>query len=261
MEKIKNAKRIVIKIGSSTLTHESGNINIKRMEELVKVIADLKNAGKEIILVSSGAIAVGAGKLGMSERPEDMPSKQALAAIGQCELMHLYDKMFNEYNQTVAQILLTYYVISGEEKVENVRNTIDRLLKYNVIPIVNENDTISTEEIEVGDNDTLSAIVASIVEADLLILLTDIDGLYNDNPSVNKEAVKIEEVEEIDDYIMSVASNSMSSFGTGGMVTKIKAGEFALANGVDMVILSSFRPANLYDLFEGINTGTWFKCK
>ncbi len=261
MNEVMKAKRIVIKIGTSTLTHKSGNINIRRVEKLVKVISDLKNSGKEIILVSSGAIGVGCGKLGLAKRPEDMPSKQALAAIGQCELMYLYDEMFSKYNHIVAQILLTGDIISEEDRIYNAKNTFEKLLGYNVIPIVNENDTISTEEIEFGDNDTLSAIVGNLVGADLLILLTDIDGLYDKNPNEYNNAKKIDVVSKIDDYIISIASGKGSEFGTGGMLTKVKAGKIAMEGKMSMVIMSSDYPEDLYALFEGENKGTLFKGK
>ncbi len=259
MENIKNAKKIVIKIGTSTLTHKSGNINIKRFEELIKVIADLKNSGKDIIIVSSGAVGVGAGKLGLREKPSDIPSKQAIAAIGQCELMYLYDKLFGEYNHNVAQVLLTYSFLTNEKKVNNVKNTFNKLLEFNTIPIVNENDTVSTEELEFGDNDTLSAYVAGIVDADLLIILTDIDGLYNENPRENPNAKKIDVVEKIDDKILSIASSTNNEFGTGGMITKLKAGEIATKEGIDMIVMSSNIPSDLYKVFDGENVGTLFK--
>lgn len=259
MENVKNAKKIVIKIGTSTLTHKSGNINIKRFEELIKVIADLKNSGKEIIIVSSGAVGVGAGKLGLRKKPSDIPSKQAIAAIGQCELMYLYDKLFGEYNHNVAQVLLTYSFLTNEKKINNVKNTFSKLLEFNTIPIVNENDTVSTEELEFGDNDTLSAYVADIVNADLLLILTDIDGLYNKNPRENPDAKKIDIVEKIDEKILSIASSTSNEFGTGGMVTKLKAAEIVTKENIDMVIMSSNNPRELYKIFDGENVGTLFR--
>lgn len=261
MKNVVKAKKIVIKIGTSTLTHKTGNINIRRVEHLVKIIADLKNSGRDIILVSSGAVGVGMGKLGLDKKPRELSQKQALAAIGQCELMYLYDKLFSEYNHNVAQVLLTNDVISEKEDILKITNTFDKLLKYNVIPIVNENDTVSTEELEFGDNDTLSAVVSSIIKADLLVILTDIDGLYTDNPSKNKDAKRIEVVEEITDDIVNCCSDAVNNLGTGGMITKIKAGQIAFENNFDMVILSSKDPNDLYSLFDGENKGTLFKVR
>ena len=261
MENVKDAKKIVIKIGTSTITHKSGNVNIRRVEELVKIISDLKNSGKEIIIVSSGAVGVGAGKMGLQKRPDDIPSKQAIAAIGQCELMYLYDKLFGEYNHNVAQVLLTYSFLTNEKKITNVKNTFNKLLEFGAIPIVNENDSVSTEELEVGDNDTLSAYVSNIIGADLLILLTDIDGLYDSNPKENVNAKKIEIVEEIDDYIISLAKSTSNSFGTGGMITKLKAGQIVSEENINMVIMSSNNPKDLYRLFDGEDVGTLFRWK
>lgn len=261
MENVVKAKKIVIKIGTSTLTHKTGNINIRRVEHLVKVISDLKNSGKDIILVSSGAVGVGMGKLGLNKKPKDIAQRQALAAIGQCELMYLYDKLFSEYNHNVAQVLLTNDVIGEDGDVCNIYNTFEKLLKYNVIPIVNENDTVSTEELEFGDNDTLSAIVSSLIDADLLVILTDIDGLYTDNPKKNKSAKRIEVIEEITDDIVNCCKDAVNDLGTGGMITKIKAGKIAFENNFDMVILSSENPNDLYSLFDGDNKGTLFKVR
>lgn len=261
MKNVVKAKKIVIKIGTSTLTHKSGNINIRRVEHLVKIISDLKNSGKDIVLVSSGAVGVGMGKLGLDNKPKTIAKKQALAAIGQCELMYLYDKMFGEYNHNVAQVLLTNDVVGENADVSNIYNTFEQLLKYNVIPIVNENDTVSTEELEFGDNDTLSAVVSSIIGADLLVILTDIDGLYTDNPKKNKDAKRIEVVEKITDEIIDCCGGAVNSLGTGGMITKIKAGQIAFENNFDMVILSSKNPNDLYSLFDGENKGTLFKVR
>jgi len=255
---IASAKRIVIKVGTSTLTHESGQINIRRVENLVKVLADLKNSGKEIVLVSSGAIGVGVGKLGLKERPSDIPSKQAAAAIGQCELMYLYDKLFAEYNHHVAQVLLTRDIVEVQKRKENVINTFKRLMEYGVIPIVNENDTVATDEIVFGDNDSLSAIVATLVDADLLVIMSDIDGLYDDSPKQNPNAKLIRKVEKIDDYIRSIAGDAGTERGTGGMITKIHAAEIAMEKEIDMVILSGSNPYILYDLFEDGEVGTLF---
>lgn len=261
MEKIKKAKKIVIKIGTSTLTHKTGNVNIRKVEHLVKIISDLKNSGKEIILVSSGAIGVGMGKLGLDKKPKDVALRQALAAIGQCELMYMYDKLFSEYNHNVAQVLLTNDVLEDKERLSPIKSAFEKILKYNAIPIVNENDTVSTEEIEFGDNDTLSARVAEITGADLLILLTDIDGLYTANPKKDKNAKKIDVIEEITPQIIGYAENAKDSLGTGGMITKVKAGVIAFENNFDMIILSSKNTNDLYALFDGENNGTIFKVR
>ena len=259
MGEFRQIKRLVVKVGSSTLTHENGMVNIRRIEHLVKVLSDIRNSGKEIVLVSSGAIAVGVGKLGLKEKPKDIPGKQACAAIGQCELMYLYDKLFGEYNHNVAQVLLTRDVVENSARKENVVNTFDKLLEMGIIPIVNENDTVSIEEIKFGDNDTLSAIVANLVNADGLLLLTDIEGLYTANPRENPDAVLIERVEKIDDYILSVASGAGSSRGTGGMITKIHAAEIAVPNGVNMWIINGDNPDKMYRLLDGEKLGTYFK--
>ena len=261
MENIKKAKRVVIKIGTSTLTHRTGNVNIRQVEKLVKVISDIRNSGREIIFVSSGAVAVGLGKLGLSRKPGDISKRQALAAVGQCELMYLYDKLFSEYNHNVAQVLLTNGDIDSKEAKINIAETFSSLLKYNVIPVVNENDTVSTEELEFGDNDTLSATVAAITDADLLILLTDIDGLYTDNPKENRKARKIDVVDEITEDIVKCCKGAINKMGTGGMLTKLRAGEVAFRNNFDMVIMSSENPNDLYRLFDGEQIGTFFRAR
>ncbi len=254
----KTAKRVVIKVGSSTLTYETGNINIRRVEQLVKVLADLKNAGKEIILVSSGAIAVGVGKVGLPERPKDTPTKQAMAAVGQCELMYIYDKLFTQYNHKVAQVLLTRDVVDVPERKAHVQNTFERLLEMGAIPIVNENDTVAVEEIEFGDNDSLSAMVATLTRADPLLILSDIDGLYNKNPREHPDAKRIPVVEQIDETIYAMASGAGSNRGTGGMVTKLHAAQWAGEHGIETVVLNGSRPENLYDVLEGQPVGTRF---
>ena len=227
--------RIVVKVGTSTLAYATGRLNIQRVERMCRVLSDLKNAGHEIILVSSGAIAMGFGKLNLRERPHDMPTKQASAAVGQCELMYVYDKLFTEYNHTVAQLLITAPDIAdGGSRKENFHNTLDRLLELGALPIINENDTISTEEIAVGDNDTLSAVVAATTRAELLILLSDIDGLYDSDPHKNPDAKLIHEVSEIDGKILSLAGGSGSELGTGGMVTKLHAAQIATEAGCEM---------------------------
>ena len=261
MSSMKEARRIVIKVGTSTLTHRSGHINIRLMEKLVKVMADIKNSGREIVLVSSGAIGVGVGKLGLRERPDSIPGKQAAAAVGQCELMYLYDRYFSEYNHTVGQVLLTRYSLDDPESCQNVHNTFDTLLELGAIPVVNENDTVATDEIRVGDNDTLSAIVARIIGADALVILSDIEGLYTADPAKDSHAVLVPEVTEIDDALMATATGAGSSRGTGGMITKLTAGRVALAAGADMYIVSGRNPDVLYDLMEGKAAGTHFVAK
>ena len=250
--------RIVIKVGTSTLTHSTGNLNIRHVEELCKVMSDLKNAGHEVILVSSGAIGMGVGKLGLSERPKDMPTKQAAAAVGQCELMYVYDKQFSEYGHNIGQILLTGDDIENEERNKNFSNTLNRLLALRVLPIINENDTVSTAEIAVGDNDTLAAIVALEAEADLLILLSDIEGLYTADPHKDPNATLISEVREMTDEIRALGGGAGSSLGTGGMFTKLRAASMCMERGIDMVIIRGDRPVLLYDVVEGNSVGTRF---
>ncbi len=250
--------KIVVKVGTSTLAHATGHLNIRRVEDLCRVLSDLKNAGHQIILVSSGAIGMGVGKLGLSERPADMPGKQAAAAVGQCELMYTYDKLFGEYNHTVAQILLTGEDIENKERRHNVENTLFRLLELGALPIINENDTVATHEISLGDNDTLGAIVAKCVQADLLVLLTDIDGLYTADPHTDSTAELIPVVYEITPELMASAGGRGSKLGTGGMVTKLKAAQMANAAGVDMIISNGAKPELLYTIAEGGEAGTRF---
>jgi len=263
MRNISEKKRVVIKLGTSTLAHKTGKLNIRRMTALVKIIADLHNSGLEIILVSSGAVGLGTGKLGLREKPKDTPSKQAVAAIGQCELMHIYDDMFAKYSVLVAQILLTKTVLQINDSRHNVENTIEKLLEMGAIPIVNENDTVAIDELEleIGENDTLAAIVATISKADLLVILSDIDGLYTEDPNKNPEAEPISTVEEITPEIEQMAGGAGSSLGTGGMSTKINAAKVASEAGIDMVILNGRRPDNLYDLFDNLEVGTIFKAE
>lgn len=251
-------KRVVVKIGTSSLTHTTGKINLRRIDYLAQCLSDLKNRGMDIVLVSSGAIGVGAGKLGLAERPQSTREKQAVAAIGQCELMFLYDKFFGEYGQTVAQVLLTKDVVEKKNRNENVINTFEQLFSYGAIPIVNENDTVSVEEIEFGDNDTLSAEVANLVGADLLILMTDIDGLYDSDPRKNPHAKRIEIVREITPEIKTLAGGVGSRFGTGGMATKVLAAELATEHGCDMMVVDGSDPRILYRIFEGESVGTLF---
>ena len=250
--------RITIKVGTSTLTHATGRLNIRHVEKLCKVLSDIKNAGHEIILVSSGAIGMGVGKLNLSERPSDMPGKQAAAAIGQCELMYVYDKLFQEYNHTVGQILLTGEDLSDEARHQNFANTLERLLELRALPIINENDTVSTAEIAVGDNDTLSALVAVSVKSDLLIILTDIDGLYTDDPRKNPEARLIREVREITPAMEAGAGGGGSSLSTGGMATKIIAAKLCMAANTDMIIVNGENPDILYNVLENEPVGTKF---
>lgn len=252
-------KRIVIKVGTSTLTHENGKINIRQMEHLVRVIADLVNRGNEVVLVSSGAVGAGVGKLGLKERPEEIRKKQALAAIGQASLVSIYDRFFSEYGYNAAQVLLTKYVLDSEHKYNNAKNAFLAMLEYGVIPIVNENDVVSTEELEFGDNDTLSAYVAVLIDADLLIILSDIDGLYDCDPSRNPNAKIIPVVKKIDEEVISAAGGAGTRRGTGGMKTKLHAAEIVVKNGIDMIIANGKNIENLYDIADGKNVGTLFK--
>ena len=253
--------RIVIKIGTTTLAHPSGHLNIRRVEELCKTISDIKNAGHEVILVSSGAIGMGVGKLGLQRRPSDIPTKQAAAAVGQCELMYTYDKLFGEYHHTVAQLLITGDDVEHEDRYQNFSNTINRLLELKAIPIINENDTVSTAEIVIGDNDTLAAIVSQSVKADLLILLSDIDGLYTADPHTDPNAKLIPYIERVDDSVMALAGVSASNQGTGGMVTKLRAARICLNCGCDMIIANGSDPLNLYKILDGQSIGTRFSEK
>jgi glutamate 5-kinase len=260
LEEIKASKRIVIKVGTSTLTHDGGKLNLRRIETLIRVIADFKNQQKEIVLVSSGAIGVGVSKMGLRSRPETMAGKQAVAAVGQCELMHLYSKLLSEYHYAVGQILLTRDVVEHPVKRENAKNTFDTLLKVGALPVVNENDTVATEEIECtfGENDTLAAIVAVLVEADLLINLSDIAGLYTADPREDIKAKLIPVVEEITEEIEQLAGGAGTSRGTGGMMSKVSAAKLANAAGVNMIITSGENPKVLYDILDGEHIGTVF---
>lgn len=250
--------RVVIKIGTSTLAHKTGLLNIHRVEELCKVMSDLKNAGNEVILVSSGAIGMGVGKLSLSEKPNDIPTKQAAAAVGQCELMYTYDKLFSEYNHTVAQILVTGDDIENYNRKLNFVNTMNRLLELGALPIINENDSVSTNEIEIGDNDTLGAIVATAVNADLLVILSDIDGLYTADPKKDNKAELLHTVNEITPEIEEMIGGAGSKLGTGGMITKIRAAKIVTDNTIDMVIANGENPNILYDILDGKDVGTRF---
>ncbi|MBR0529403.1 MAG: glutamate 5-kinase [Ruminococcus sp.] len=262
MSELKSKKRVVVKVGTSTLTHRTGRLNIRRVEGLVKNLADLQNAGHEIILVSSGAIGLGMSKIGLVERPKDTPTKQACAAVGQCELMYLYDKLFAEYSLNVAQFLLTKFVLL-EDRRTNVKNALERVIQLGVIPIVNENDTVAIDELELemGENDSLAATVAKIAGADLLIIMSDIDGLYDNDPRLDPDAKLIPVVEEINDDIRALAGGAGTKMGTGGMKTKINAAEIAVSSGIDMIILNGKNPDNLYWLFETGRLGTRFLAK
>ncbi len=250
--------RIIVKVGTSTLAHPTGRLNIRHVEELVKVLSDLKNAGHEVVLVSSGAIGMGVGKLNLPGKPSDMPTKQAAAAVGQCELMYTYDKLFAQYNHTVAQILLTGEDIDHEDRRQNFENTIYRLLELGALPVINENDTVATAEIKVGDNDTLGGIVACTVKADLLVLLSDIDGLYTADPRKDPSATLIPVVEEVTAEVESLGGGVGSGLGTGGMATKLRAAKMVTAAGCDMIIANGEKPALLYDIVDGKPVGTRF---
>lgn len=250
--------RIVVKIGTSTLAYATGQLNIRRVEALCKTMSDIRNAGHELILVSSGAIGMGVGKLGLRSRPQDIPTKQAAAAVGQCELMYIYDKLFSEYHHTVAQLLITADNLTNETRHANFTNTLTRLLELGVVPVINENDTVATEEIVIGDNDTLAARVAQSVGAQMLILLSDIDGLYTADPHTNPEAKLLPVVRRVDEKIRKLAGVSSTTQGTGGMVTKLRAAEICLDCGCEMVIANGNNPAALYDIVEGKPVGTRF---
>jgi glutamate 5-kinase len=253
--------RIVVKVGTSTLAHTTGRLNIRQAEKLAKVLSDLKNSGHEIIIVTSGAIGMGVGKLSLSERPTDIPTKQAAAAVGQCELMYVYDKLFGEYHHNVAQMLLTADDFEQQDKYNNFSNTLKRLLQLGALPIINENDTVSTDELGIGDNDTLSALVSIGAGAELLVILSDIDGLYTADPHKDEDAKLIPVVEDMGDYIMSLGEGSSSSLGTGGMKTKLSAARLVTERGIDMIIANGSKPELLYDICEGRSVGTRFKGK
>ncbi len=260
LKEVAMAHRIVVKVGTSTLTYATGKMNLKRIERLAMVLSDLHNQGKEIILVSSGAIGIAVGKLGLKEKPSDTRIRQALAAVGQCELMYLYDKMFGEYKNTVAQILLTRDDISIPRRKRNIQNTFSQLMEMGIIPIVNENDTVAIEEVEIGDNDTLSAVVADLVDADLLVLFSDIDGLYDKDPHTNRDAKLINAVYNVDE-VRHLAGGAGTKLGTGGMVTKLDAAERATGAGINMVITNGNNIDVLYDILNGEPSGTLFVSK
>lgn len=259
MSKFGTAKRIVIKVGSSSITYDNGMPNMRQMEKLCDIISDIKNSGRQVILVSSGAIAVGTGKLGLGRKAETIPEKQAAAAVGQVELMYMYDKLFANHHHQVGQILLTRDVFENEERCTHAINTMETILAFNTIPIVNENDTIAVEEIQIGDNDTLSALVASIVKADGLIILSDIDGLFEEDPHKNPNAKIIPYVNKIDDYIEGIAGGAGSNRGTGGMATKIAAAKICFEADCAMAIINSNNLEGIYSLTDGKSVGTIFE--
>ncbi|MBQ4573770.1 MAG: glutamate 5-kinase [Clostridia bacterium] len=258
MNIIKDAKRIVFKIGSSTLTHDTGRLNLERMETLVRIFSDFKNAGKEIVLVSSGAVSAGIARLKLDQRPDTIEGKQAAAAVGQSELMRMYERFFSMYGHTVGQMLLTKDVVDSETLKHNAQNTFRALLSMGCVPIINENDSISCEELKFGGNDTLSAYVALLCEADVLINLSDIDGLYDSNPRTNPGAKLIQTVPVINEKIFECAGGAGTERGTGGMITKLKAAQIVCGAGIPMFILNGHNPGTLYDLFEGRSVGTYF---
>ena len=255
---LKQVKRLVVKVGTSTLTYDTGRTNIRRMHKLVSVLSDIVNSGIEVALVTSGAIGVGVGKLGLSARPEDTPGRQAAATVGQCELMFMYDKLFAEYGHTVGQMLITKSDVDNPERRQNLINAFEKIFEFGAIPIINENDSVATEEIAVGDNDTLSAIVAVNVRADLLVILTDIDGLYDSDPRKNPQARRIPRVEEITPAVEELAGGAGSNRGTGGMATKLKAAKLAKSQGIPTAVISGSHTETLYQLLRGEDVGTVF---
>ncbi len=261
MAVLKDVKRLVVKVGTSTLTYDTGKTNIRRMQKLVSVLSDIVNSGIEVALVTSGAIGVGVGKLGLKERPSDISGRQAAATVGQCELMFMYDKLFGEYGHTVGQLLITKSDVDSEERRKNLVNTFEKLFDYGAVPIVNENDSVAVDEIVYGDNDSLSAIVAKLVNADALIILTDIDGLYDDNPNENEDAKLISQVDEITDELIAVAGGHGSRFSTGGMVTKLHAAQIAMDAGIDTIVMNGAAPENIYKALDGKQIGTFFTGK
>lgn len=254
----KMKKRIVVKVGTSTLSYDNGRLNFRRIEKLAQVLSILRNKNRQVILVSSGAIGVGAGRLGLNRKPVEMARKQALAALGQAELIKIYQKFFEAYNQIVAQVLLTKDVMISPSRYQNAKNTLNKLLEMGIIPIINENDTISTYEIEFGDNDTLSAMVSKLIDADLLILLSDIDGLYSADPKTEKGAQIVRSVTKITPEIEKLAAGSVTQFGTGGMVTKLTAAKICYEANIDTIITNGNEPSIIFDVLEGKEVGTHF---
>jgi len=258
---LKDVKRLVVKVGTSTLTYDTGKTNIRRMHKLVSVLSDIVNSGVQVALVTSGAIGVGVGKLGLKERPSDISGRQAAATVGQCELMFMYDKLFGEYGHTVGQLLITKNDVDSAERRENLINTFEKLFDYGAVPVINENDSVAVDEIVYGDNDSLSAIVARLISADALIILTDIDGLYDDNPSENEDARLISQVDEITEELISVAGGHGSKFSTGGMVTKLHAAQIAMDAGIDTIVMNGAAPESIYKALDGKQIGTFFTGK
>ena len=268
MNNLKDAKRIVFKVGTSTLTYDTGKTNLRRMEALVKVLADLSNSGREVVLVTSGAIAIGVGKMGLEGAVRDTPLRQAAACVGQCELMFMYDKFFTQYGKIIGQLLITRGDVENGERQQNLINAFDKMISHGVIPVINENDSVAVEEMVFGDNgnstvfgdnDNLSAIVAKLVKADALVLLSDVDGLYSANPHEDPEARIIPLVERVDDSFFAIAGGAGSSRGTGGMLTKLQAAKYAAEAGIDTVIMNGSVPEDVYALIDGRQTGTFFK--
>ena len=255
---MKEYQRIVVKVGTSTLTHETGKTNIRRMAQLCAVLADLHNAGRDVVLVTSGAIGVGVGKLGLSEKPQDIPGRQAAACVGQTELMFMYDKFFSEYGQKIGQLLVTKSDFENDERRQNLSNAFSQLFAFGAIPIVNENDSVATEEIVYGDNDSLSAIVAVLTGADLLVILTDTDGLFDKNPHENADARLIPVVETITPETMALCGGAGTARGTGGMLTKVHAAKTATENGIPVVVMNGSDPQALYRVLDGDSIGTLF---
>lgn len=260
MAKAEGKKRIVVKVGTSTLTHKTGKTNIARMAKLASVLSDLKNEGHEIVLVSSGAVGIGTAKLGFGRKPETTKGLQASAAVGQVELMFLYDKLFSEYGVVISQLLFTADTLANPEEKEHLLDTFNQLLDYDALPIVNENDSVYVEELLNGDNDCLSANVAKLINAELLILLTDTNGLYDDNPSINENAKLISYVDEINDEIFAIAGGAGEK-GTGGFLTKVKAAKIATDAGIPVIVMNGEKPTSIYKVLEGKSIGTYFKAK
>ncbi len=250
MVDLSDKKRVVIKVGTSNITYKNGSLNIRRVEKLIKVFSDLKNSGIEIIFVTSGAVGVGVGRLGLKERPKDMPTKQACASVGQSALMSIYDNEFSKYNHTVGQILMTRDVISNKVRKENVKNTFAKLLDLGVVPVINANDSVSIEELDFDENDTLSAMVAGLADADLLVILTDVDGLYDKNPKTDSDAKLIKEIDTITSEMIASSKTKGSELSSGGMLTKLEAAELAKEQGIPTVMIKGDNPEILYDLFE-----------
>ena len=255
---LKDKKKIVVKVGTSLLAYENGKINLQRMEKLVRVLADLSNSGREVVLVSSGAVGVGLGMIGLENKPDNLVMKQALAAIGQVGLIRLYQKFFDEYNKTVAQVLLTRDGIENSLRRKNARNTLNQLIEMGIIPVVNENDTVITDEIEFGDNDTLSAAVATLIQADLLLILTDTDGVFTADPHIHQSARKVPKVMKASDDLKDIDLEGSSKMGSGGMVSKIAAAELCREHNVDVVIADGADPSSIMDVLEGKDLGTFF---